>query len=1063
MFLELMGRMEPGESFAVVQIPEKILTEKIFSLELVSITFCNREEHENTHFPVTQRADFPEPPPYEEYIEERRPRPLPVIHRRRTMHLERAPRSVSIFDYYPLEPKRLKRAGDDDDEAGGSGGGVDSNDLKYTAIFSHTKVDLAVPDLGTITLHTFAERFNSLLANKIEPFFLNLYSTSIEPYLEFVPKSTTSRTTGTFNLRLAANTRLGVTDPKFWICMGFPVSLITHTKNKIFFLTNSTNQRVVIPTESERNVHQKLVLMYQLLFGSRAVPDSFFKISFYDLNPMLRSTLTVDPDSVCNKNIIGTCYFFKFLFDTIERVFSLKSDFVRVTYNSTDNTIDVTRGDNLSAPPDLKINSVYVTMLFGSGLQAKLNLSSPAINLNIGGKPDTIQLQAPSASAIDDDNTCQAKILSLQDDFYNQHSSNDIVKTMAAEWPAKLKARNRAKAAAAAAAAAAAVEEGEEEEEESESRKRLRPAGEEEEDLSPVEAEKSKKRQKQEEEEGLRKLLAEEKRQQEEQKRQREEAKKKLEEERLKRQKQVDAENERLRLVQEDAEQTKREQEKIRLEQERVREAERERLRLEEAEKVRIKQEKLRLEQERVKAERIQKEAERKEKLEKEERLKKQQEAEAENERIRLEKEEAERLERERIREAERERIRLEEAEKVRINQEKLRLEQERVKAERLQKEVARKEKERLEAERERERLLKEYQKKEEARLKQEKEAAEAFEREQARLRQEKEAEQRRQAQEAERLKREKEAERLKQEQEREKLRIQQEKIKKEQEQIKKAKKEEQERQAKQAAAEKAEQERIQLEQDKKKREEDAKKLLQQQKDEQRQREQLAEQLRLEKERVKQEQRRLEVERENERLRQNQVRARLRQEEADERERQRQENERIRLEGEEAERVRQQQQPPPQPPPPLIVIQEEEDDDDDEEEEEEEVDPPQMDDFEIVQIRNPNPRPDNSFVVWNKNPRAVCGPVVEFPPVCTILLTEGEPKDYIADRGYCCILGLLREAEPKTVSNLCVVKNNHIRQFTLQFLSNSLTLFTLPEISDPAWIKLDVICKPYMM
>ena len=1061
MFLELMGRMEPGESFAVVQIPEKILTEKIFSLELVSITFCNRDEHENTHFPVTQRADFPEPPPYEEYIEERRPRPLPVIHRRRTMHLERAPRSVSIFDYYPLEPKRLKRAGDDDDEAGGSGGGVDSNDLKYTAIFSHTKVDLAVPDLGTITLHTFAERFNSLLANKIEPFFLNLYSTSIEPYLEFVPKSTTSRTTGTFNLRLAANTRLGVTDPKFWICMGFPVSLITHTKNKIFFLTNSTNQRVVIPTESERNVHQKLVLMYQLLFGSRAVPDSFFKISFYDLNPMLRSTLTVDPDSVCNKNIIGACYFFKFLFDTIERVFSLKSDFVRVTYNSTDNTIDVTRGDNLSAPPDLKINSVYVTMLFGSGLQAKLNLSSPAINLNIGGKPDTIQLQAPSASAIDDDNTCQAKILSLQDDFYNQHSSNDIVKTMAAEWPAKLKARNRAKAAAAAAAAA--VEEGEEEEEESESRKRLRPAGEEEEDLSPVEAEKSKKRQKQEEEEGLRKLLAEEKRQQEEQKRQREEAKKKLEEERLKRQKQVDAENERLRLVQEDAEQTKREQEKIRLEQERVREAERERLRLEEAEKVRIKQEKLRLEQERVKAERIQKEAERKEKLEKEERLKKQQEAEAENERIRLEKEEAERLERERIREAERERIRLEEAEKVRINQEKLRLEQERVKAERLQKEVARKEKERLEAERERERLLKEYQKKEEARLKQEKEAAEAFEREQARLRQEKEAEQRRQAQEAERLKREKEAERLKQEQEREKLRIQQEKIKKEQEQIKKAKKEEQERQAKQAAAEKAEQERIQLEQDKKKREEDAKKLLQQQKDEQRQREQLAEQLRLEKERVKQEQRRLEVERENERLRQTQVRARLRQEEAAERERQRQENERIRLEGEEAERVRQQQQPPPQPPPPLIVIQEEDDDDDDEEEEEEEEDPPQMDDFEIVQIRNPNPRPDNSFVVWNKNPRAVCGPVVEFPPVCTILLTEGEPKDYIADRGYCCILGLLREAEPKTVSNLCVVKNNHIRQFTLQFLSNSLTLFTLPEISDPAWIKLDVICKPYMM
>ena len=114
------------------------------------------------------------------------------------------------------------------------------------------------------------------------------------------------------------------------------------------------------------------------------------------------------------------------------------------------------------------------------------------------------------------------------------------------------------------------------------------------------------------------------------------------------------------------------------------------------------------------------------------------------------------------------------------------------------------------------------------------------------------------------------------------------------------------------------------------------------------------------------------------------------------------------------------------------------------------------------------PRPLRNFVLWNKNPSYVCGRLENFPQVCTILLKEGEPLDYVADRGYCSVLGIMREAEPKTVSNICRVKNNHIRQFTLQFLSNSLTLFTLPEqkadgtANNSAWLALVVVCKPYL-
>ena len=122
-----MGRMEPGESFAVVPIPEKIITEKVFSLELVSIAFCNRNEHAASHFPVVQRSAFPEQPPYEEFIDVRRPRPLPVIHRRRTMYIERAPRHA--MDEEEVESGGRFKRSDDADRAAAvvaaeGGGGV---------------------------------------------------------------------------------------------------------------------------------------------------------------------------------------------------------------------------------------------------------------------------------------------------------------------------------------------------------------------------------------------------------------------------------------------------------------------------------------------------------------------------------------------------------------------------------------------------------------------------------------------------------------------------------------------------------------------------------------------------------------------------------------------------------------------------------------------------------------------------------------------------------------------------------------------------------------------------
>ena len=322
--------------------------------------------------------------------------------------------------------------------------------MKYTAFFNKTSLEMPIADLHSLTLNSFADKFNTSFANRIGPFFLNLYTSSVTPHLDFLPKSETSRTTGRFRLVLPPECRVGVTDPKFWLCLGFPTSVITHSKNKIFFVTNSTNSPLSLTTDTDRNVQKKLVLLYTDLYGARSSPDSNFKVSFHDLHSMVRSTLTVDPESLCNKNIIGSCYFFKFLFGSIQKAFTLREDFVTVTYNADNSTIDVTRNVNLPPPIDTRINHIYISMLFGAGLQAKLNLVAPNVTLNIGGKSDAVQLRPPSASAMaddEDDGTCQNKILSLQDDFYNQHSNNDVLRAMAAEWPAKLQARHRAKQA----------------------------------------------------------------------------------------------------------------------------------------------------------------------------------------------------------------------------------------------------------------------------------------------------------------------------------------------------------------------------------------------------------------------------------------------------------------------------------------------------------------------------------------------------------------------------------------------------------------------------------------
>ena len=98
-------------------------------------------------------------------------------------------------------------------------------------------------------------------------------------------------------------------------------------------------------------------------------------------------------------------------------------------------------------------------------------------------------------------------------------------------------------------------------------------------------------------------------------------------------------------------------------------------------------------------------------------------------------------------------------------------------------------------------------------------------------------------------------------------------------------------------------------------------------------------------------------------------------------------------------------------------------------------------------------------------PRGRCQKPANFPEYCTLLLKEGEPNDYLAERGFVSVLGILRKSQPGVVPNFCVIKNIH-RTSTLciEFVDEGLNTFTLSPAAEgqpptpDAFVKLDVRC-----
>ena len=123
--------------------------------------------------------------------------------------------------------------------------------------------------------------------------------------------------------------------------------------------------------------------------------------------------------------------------------------------------------------------------------------------------------------------------------------------------------------------------------------------------------------------------------------------------------------------------------------------------------------------------------------------------------------------------------------------------------------------------------------------------------------------------------------------------------------------------------------------------------------------------------------------------------------------------------------------------------------------------PVAIDPFEILRIPNPIPRRAQTFALLKNEPTIRINPVpAGFPTEFSIILREGEPLDYIADRGFVSVLGIVRAASPRIISNKCLIKNTNrrISQLRIEFLDSHLNSWKPPGALD-AYFKLDFVCQ----
>ena len=437
MLLQLTGRLDPGETYALVSLEGADLVAHsappsldYVEFELVNIAICQRLDHNHFGaFPPTSEYPMPEGV-WSEKITIKVPRPLPLVHRRRTR-----------FFTFPEDPvpsvKRVKRAPPTTAKV------VVLTDyqVEYRARFSNTSVVAEINNIQNATLTRIINNLQGTLRGRIEKHFQRLLLDL--PTYEFDTTDSTRRNLYKVKITLPPMTRQTSSTKEIWSLMGLENYIVEvgGVGDKKWGLVNvsKTDNRTFL---SDTDVETMTILGAVSMVKKKPLPAETVYF-YFERHPFSHPNtyLNFEEEALCLQNPTATAYFFQLLVDCIAQQSYLPAHSLRIVQKVENGKtlLQLSKAASLESTGDTA-NNFTIYARFGNEIMEKLGLKSPTIILTING---TIELNTNNDESEEETASCQLAMDKLmREQFYNQTGGiSEITTLWRKQWKGILQQR----------------------------------------------------------------------------------------------------------------------------------------------------------------------------------------------------------------------------------------------------------------------------------------------------------------------------------------------------------------------------------------------------------------------------------------------------------------------------------------------------------------------------------------------------------------------------------------------------------------------------------------------
>lgn len=443
MHLQITGRLDPGETFATFPldaayiIPAKNASR--LELELINVIICKQENH--THFDPPPTEKYPEDPNrYPETVRIVRPRPQPLVFRRRT----------AIHEPNLRLPARTRRNVEDaDDNDNDDDENIDPNilsemEVHYSASFREPIFEFKIFDFPKLSL-------DNLILTVLEVTFVSAVVSHFQQLLQQQPRFELLDDPGEERDRrarkkivrivLPPQTRFMCSSQDFFTYLGMDEEAKPIENTGMFGLENDDSEIFKV---FESRESQPISLKFKFRGRNLDAPESF-TVYFQKMNSLVSSTIKIT--DFCRQNSLATSTFFQRILNFAVEALDLPGGSLKVFLLDDLKTLEF----DLSAEHIRAENSsdnFRIFFKFGTKIGELLGLAVDEYTWILSPRrPGSLVLETVEPATVEDVQLCNKILESSKIDMLNQRSRHETVKKWREMYKAEMKAKSDAERA----------------------------------------------------------------------------------------------------------------------------------------------------------------------------------------------------------------------------------------------------------------------------------------------------------------------------------------------------------------------------------------------------------------------------------------------------------------------------------------------------------------------------------------------------------------------------------------------------------------------------------------